>query len=100
MRKLLSAICVASLSSCMAMPVMAQQYAPGCGEFSAVREMLSDQFGEFPLTTGVSDEGVVTEMWTNRSTGTWTVLQTYPNMVTCMVDAGEMFILVPQQPDV
>ena len=100
MYKMLSALCVASLSSCAAMPAMAQEYAPGCGEFSAVRELLSDQYGEFPLTAGVSTDGVVTEMWTNRQTGTWTVLQTYPNMVTCIVDDGDMFIAVPQQPDV
>lgn len=99
MRKLFSALCVASLSSCAAMPAMAQELPPNCHEFSAAREEAAG-YGEQPFIAGASDSGNVFEVWLNQEGGTWVVFHTRPDMVTCVVDFGDMFIAAPQQPDV
>jgi hypothetical protein len=59
-----------------------------CGKRDDVVRMLREQFGETPIAHGLSDSGAVAEVFTSSS-GTWTIVATAPNGLTCMVGAGQ-----------
>jgi hypothetical protein len=59
-----------------------------CGKRDDVVRMLRQQFGESPIAHGLSDSGAVAEVFTS-SNGTWTIVATAPNGLTCMVGAGQ-----------
>jgi len=63
--------------------VMQQQ----CGKRDDVVRMLRQRFGESPVAHGLSDSGAVAEVFTSSS-GTWTIVATAPNGMTCMVGSG------------
>ena len=73
------------------MPVAAQaQVLPGavCGERSRFLTHLAENFNEAPSAMGVTASGRVLEVLTSKS-GTWTILITHPNGITCMATAGQ-----------
>lgn len=66
--------------------VMAQNCAPR----PDVVDMLTNRYGEVPLSRGLAQPGIV-ETWGNRETGTFTITVTLPNGMTCMVASGDAF---------
>jgi hypothetical protein len=59
-----------------------------CGKRTEVVKMLRDNFGETPIAQGQADTGAVAEVFIS-SKGSWTIVATSPNGMSCMVGAGE-----------
>ena len=59
-----------------------------CAPRAAIVEKLKAEFGEEPEGLGVTDSGGLFEILSSTS-GTWTVLATGPNGVSCLVLSGD-----------
>lgn len=83
-------VIMAFLVSMFASPLSAQQGPPGavCGERTKFLAHLGKNHKESPTAMGVTASGRVLEVLTS-SDGTWTIIMTHPNGVTCMVTAGQ-----------
>jgi hypothetical protein len=70
-----------------------QPQAPKCDLRARVIEILAKQFGEVQKSTGVhygddKQPASALEVYANDETGTWTVLMSLPNGMTCYVSDG------------
>ncbi len=75
----------------LAAPTKAQQMMPRgpvCGERTALVDQLKRKYGEQTKSMGLAANGLVLEILTAKS-GSWTVLVTTPQGVTCLIAAGE-----------
>lgn len=61
-----------------------------CAERATVIERLHDRFGETRRSIGLNRENVV-EVFASAETGTWTILITTPNGMSCLLASGEMW---------
>ncbi len=68
-------------------PVAQAQLA--CSERTAMVEQLSRTYGEARKGAGLAGQAALFEIWTSNATGTWTILKTYPNGMTCVFAMGE-----------
>lgn len=59
-----------------------------CGDRTSLLKQLSGNYKESPASMGLAANGSVVEV-TKSDTGTWTILLTSPNGVTCVMAAGE-----------
>jgi hypothetical protein len=59
-----------------------------CAKRTEVVRILRENFGEHPVGHGLADSGAVAELFSS-SKGTWTIVATSPNGVSCMVGSGE-----------
>jgi hypothetical protein len=75
----------------LALPVMPAPHtamsAP-CGKRTDVVRMLRDNFGETQIAHGLANTGAVAEVFISAK-GTWTIVATSPNGLTCMIGSGE-----------
>lgn len=85
-------IAVTALATGLLFSAVAQaQQAPAgtvCGERSKFLAHLDKNHKEAPTAMGVTASGRVLEVLTS-SDGTWTIIMTHPNGMTCMVTAGQ-----------
>ena len=61
-----------------------------CGERNQVVGQLSSQFNETPMAVGQVDGNAVVEIFVSEQ-GSWTILATGTDGVSCIVSAGENF---------
>lgn len=66
-------------------PAMAQQI---CAKRDGVLEYIEQKFAETPRALGITGSGQVVELLTSDD-GSWTLIATRPNGVSCMMAAGE-----------
>ena len=59
-----------------------------CAERTDVVRILKELFGELLVAHGLAASGAVAELFRSPQ-GTWTIVATSPNGVSCMVGAGE-----------
>lgn len=50
--------------------------------------MLKEQYGERAMAHGLAHTGAVAEIFTSPK-GTWTIIATSPNGMSCMIGSGE-----------
>ena len=80
-----------------ASPVTAQPTR--CAPHEEVERHLAERFAEQPVGIGVTLQGALMEVFAGPE-GTWTVVISNPNGITCMVAAGEGWrTLTPEEPD-
>jgi len=83
---------VVSVSTALTSIAPAQQATqnggPVCGERGSLMKQLKGKYSELPKSMGLAANGSVLEVLT-ADTGTWTILVTTPQGVTCMIAAGE-----------
>ncbi len=77
-----------ALAPPLAAPATAQTL---CAPREAIIERLSTTFGEIKIGVGLQGQTAIYEVWTSETTGSWTILQTRPNGVTCIMAAGEIW---------
>lgn len=79
------------------LPAFGQMARPGavCGERGKFLTHLGQNHKETPAAMGVTASGRVLEVLTSED-GTWTIIITHPNGVTCMVAAGQAWEAVEQ----
>lgn len=75
---------------------MAQAQAMACHPHDKVVAWLAAEYGEALVATSLGAQGTFVEMFENQDTGTWTVLQTNGEGITCIAVAGEGWEDVPQ----
>ncbi len=67
----------------------AQQGRPQCNDRKQVLDLLSQKYKEAPVAAGVTNNGGLVEVLTDAKGGTWTIIVTTPQGVSCLVAAGE-----------
>ncbi len=74
-------------------PVAAPQPAPtqpmACRPHDEVIEHLAWRYGEAPVALGVTNKGALVELLSKPDGGTWTLIVTTPQGMSCLVAAGE-----------
>jgi hypothetical protein len=76
----------------MAPPAFAQQK---CGPRDQLVVQLTDKYHEVSRGIGLTSATQVVEFWASEKTGSFTVLVTYPNGMTCILAAGQNWIEKP-----
>jgi hypothetical protein len=72
----------------MANSVSAEEQ-PQCNERKNVLDLLASKYKESPIALGVTNSGGLVEVLSNTKGGTWTIIVTTPQGVSCLVAAGE-----------
>jgi hypothetical protein len=65
--------------------------ATTCGPHDRAVRNLSNKYGEAPIATGMVSPELVMEMFVNAETGSWTVIYTNLDGISCVVGAGTEF---------
>jgi len=86
MSKLISIIVGAVFLTVSALTAAAQ---PQCDERNNVLELLAKKYKETPIAAGVTNTGGLVEVLTDTKSGTWTIIITTPQGMSCLVAAGE-----------
>jgi hypothetical protein len=60
-----------------------------CGERESVVAKLGENFGEVRRGGGVAGASAVFELWASDKTGSWTILMTDTDGMSCVVATGE-----------
>jgi hypothetical protein len=60
-----------------------------CNERDNVLELLAKKYKETPIAAGVTNTGGLVEVLTDTKGGTWTIIVTTPQGMSCLVAAGE-----------
>ena len=74
------------IASLLSFPVAAQ--TSNCASRDAVIQKLSN-VGEIQIGIGLDNKGSLMEIWTSEATGTWTVVMTFTNGMSCVMTYGE-----------
>ena len=67
----------------------AAQAQMACGERDSVVAKLGDKYGEVRRGGGLASPTAIIEIWASEATGTWTILKTTPNGLTCIMAVGD-----------
>jgi len=62
---------------------------PQCNDRKQILDLLAKKYQEAPVASGVTNNGGLVEVLTNAKGGTWTIIVTTPQGVSCLVAAGE-----------
>lgn len=68
-----------------------------CAPREIVAQALGREYGEAQVGAGLADGNII-ELWVNAETGTFTLLVTRPDGISCMVGAGDSWISRPPPP--
>ena len=60
-----------------------------CGTRDSVVAKLGDKYGEVRRGGGLAGPTAIFEIWASEATGTWTILKTTPNGLTCIMAVGD-----------
>jgi hypothetical protein len=73
-------------------PPPAQSQPPRtCADRATVIERLEKRFGEVRQAMGLNRSNAVIELYASAETGSWTILMTTPNGVSCLIASGELW---------
>lgn len=67
------------------------QQTRSCGPRERVIERLMTTYGETRQSFGLGSNNVLVETFASNSNGSWTIIATMPNGVTCLVASGQSF---------
>ncbi|MEM8774821.1 MAG: hypothetical protein AAGF53_07285 [Pseudomonadota bacterium] len=77
----------AALALCLASPAIAANCAPR----DLVVDRLAERYGESRQSMGLGSNNSVVEVFASEETGTWTIVVTSVNGMTCLVASGQAF---------
>ncbi len=60
-----------------------------CGARDSVVAALGEKYGEVRRGGGLAGPTAIFEIWASEATGTWTILKTTPNGLTCVMAVGD-----------
>lgn len=83
---LLSVTCAIALSH----PQVAAA-RPNCSSHADVRQVLADRFGETQQRVGTNQAGQIVEIYASFQTGSWTLVITIPEGVSCLAASGHNY---------
>ena len=96
---LLAPVSALLLMGTAARPLLAQEppdLEPSCMLTEELAGFLQERFEEVPIARGVSGDGVLVTMFAAKATTTWTLALTDPSGVSCILDGGTGFELLPE----
>ncbi len=62
---------------------------PQCNDRAHVLDLLAKKYKEAPIAAGVTNSGGLVEVLSDGKGGTWTIIVTTPQGMSCLVAAGE-----------
>lgn len=68
-----------------------------CAERDSMISKLKDKYGEAERGMGLSGSEAVIEVWSSEKTGTFTIVMTRPDGMSCVVAAGDSWIDAPPE---
>ena len=68
---------------------IAAQAQESCADHAMLSNHLRDAYGEAPFVRGVTKEGYLLEVWRKFDRSTFTITQTTPQGVSCIVSVGQ-----------
>lgn len=86
MDKLLLGLSLGFAALILNTPAEAQQSR--CAERQKVLDQITEKYGESRRGMGLAQNQGIVEMYASDETGTWTILLTLPNGMTCLVASG------------
>jgi hypothetical protein len=60
-----------------------------CAKRALVVQKLEERFGETLRSLGLHRDDGVVEIYSSEETGTWTILMTHPDGMSCLIAAGQ-----------
>jgi len=87
MRRLLLSVPV-GIFAALATPQSVVAQGQQCGQRAEVVALLEQTYREARQGAGLARENMVVELYASAETGTWTILVTLPNGVSCLVASG------------
>jgi len=60
-----------------------------CGQRDVVIAKLGDKYGEVRRGGGLTGSTAIFEVWASNETGTWTILKTTPDGLSCVMAVGD-----------
>jgi hypothetical protein len=93
------AMFIAVWFSFMICPAAAQQMMlPGapCADNSDIADQLIKRYGESRSGMGIHGDGSLVELWLSEETGTWTIVVTRPDGLSCIRAAGKGWEALPK----
>lgn len=60
-----------------------------CADRTLIVERLSNKYGETRQSAGLNQNNGMVEVFASDDTGTWTILVTMPNGMSCLMAAGK-----------
>ncbi len=60
-----------------------------CGTRDSVVAKLGDRYGEVRRGGGLAGPTAIFEIWASEATGTWTILKTMPDGMSCVMAVGD-----------
>lgn len=89
-RKFLQSAFLAAAALATAVPATAQTNRK-CAPHASVVETLSKKYGEARRSIGLDSRGALVEVFVSTASGTWTIIATSPQGVTCLIASGQSF---------
>jgi hypothetical protein len=80
---------ILTLGTALTLATSAASAAPQCNSRDYVLDLLSDKYEEAPVAVGVANNGGLVEVLTTGDGGTWSIIITSPQGMSCLVAAGE-----------
>lgn len=71
--------------------------APQCGKRTLVLDQLGQKYGETRRGMGVAGNNTVMEMFASPTTGSWTIIVTMPDGMSCLVASGQGFETIAEE---
>ena len=94
MRRYTTAILTALiLGSVLIAPAAVAQ--PVCGSHNTVSDNLKKSYSEAPVSMGLTTGGGIIEVFASEE-GTWTMVITQPNGVSCLIAVGQDWEILPK----
>lgn len=87
--KTITNICAAA-AVLMAGPAVAQS-GPNCAPRDMVVDRLATKYGETRQSMGLGANNAVVEVYASETSGSWTIIVTSANGLTCLVASGQAF---------
>lgn len=72
--------------------------AQNCAPRERAVAILAERYAETPRMLGLDPRGAIVELFASDETGTWILLVTNPNLVSCIIATGDDFALVAAPP--
>jgi hypothetical protein len=76
----------------MAPPAEAQV---SCGQRDKIVSKLELTYGESRTGAGLNGSTSIVEIWASAKTGTWTILMSRPDGISCVMASGESWETIP-----
>lgn len=89
---------LAALLAALSFGASASAQAGQCATRDLVLERLSSKYGETRQSIGLGANNGVVETFASAETGTWTIVVTMPNGMTCLVASGQAFEQLAEAP--